>query len=103
MQTHKLRPRVYSLLILACFAVALFCLVYPVYVIRPFRAQGVRELAAALLVLRFRPIVMGACALFAIAGAVRHWQLHSSRWRRIGAIAGAAGVCIFAVLSRVNV
>ena len=103
MQTFNQRPRAYSLLILACFAVALFCLVYPIYVIRPFRAQGVRELAAALLVLRFRPLVMGACAVFAIVAAVRHWQLQSRRWRRAGAIAGTAAVCIFTALSRVNV
>jgi hypothetical protein len=103
MSTLNRRPRAYSLLILGCFAVSLLCLVYPVYVIRPFRAQGVRELAAALLVLRFRPLVMGACALFAIVAAVRHWHLQSRRWRRVGAIAGAAGVCIFATLSRVNI
>ena len=33
--------------LLACLGVALFCLVYPVYVIRPFRPQGVREVAGA--------------------------------------------------------
>jgi hypothetical protein len=103
MQTLNLRPRAYSVIILACFAVALSCLVYPVYVIRPFRAQGVRELAAALLVLRFRPLVMGACVLLAIVAAVRHWQLQPNRWRRAGAIAGAVGVCLFTVLSRVNI
>lgn len=103
MQTINPRPRTYSLLILACFAVCLFGLVYPVYVIRPFRAQGVRELAAALFVLRFRPLVMGASVLLALVAVVRHWQLQSSRWRRTGAIAGTIGVCLVTVLSRVNV
>jgi hypothetical protein len=98
---HRSRP--HSLIVLACFAVALFCLAYPIYVIRPFRAQGVRELAAALLILRYRPIVTGACTLLAIVVAVRYWQLQSSRWRRLGVIAGAAGVCIFTGLARVNI
>ena len=33
------------------FLVACAALIYPVYVIRPFRAQGARELMAALVVL----------------------------------------------------
>jgi len=103
MQLLNLRPRAYSLLMLACFGVALFCLVYPVYVIRPFRHQGVRELAAALIVIRFRPFVTGVCVLVAIAAAVRHWQLQPRRWRRAGVIAGTLGVFVFTVLSRVNI
>jgi uncharacterized membrane protein YozB (DUF420 family) len=98
MRILNLRPRAYSLLILACLAVSLFCLVYPIYVIRPFRAQGVRELQAALFVLRLRPIVTGVCVLLAIVAAIRHWQLQSRRWRRIGALAATVGVCIFTVL-----
>ena len=103
MRTFNLRPRTYSLLILACLAVSLFCLVYPVYVIRPFRAQGVHELQAALFVLRLRPIVTGACVLLAMVAAARHWQLQPSRWRRVGALAAAVGVCLFTALSRVNI
>ena len=103
MKTLNTRLRPDSLLILACLAVSLFCLVYPVYVIRPFRPQGVRELAAALLVFRFRPILTGACSVLAIVAAIRRWRSQPRRWPRIGALAGAAGVCIFAVLSRVNV
>ncbi len=39
-----------GLLLCACLLVSLICVAYPVYVIRPFRAQGVGELAAALLI-----------------------------------------------------
>jgi hypothetical protein len=45
------------LVLLACLAVSLFCVAYPIYVIRPFRAQGTRELLAALSVLRYRNAV----------------------------------------------
>ena len=49
------------LLIAGCLAVSLFCLVYPVFVIRPFRYQGPRELAVALFVLRIRPALVAIC------------------------------------------
>jgi hypothetical protein len=39
------------ILVLACLAVSLFCVAYPIYVTRPFRAQGARELMAALAVM----------------------------------------------------
>ena len=41
--------------LIAFLTVALVLLIYPVYVIRPFRAQGARELAAALALMRLRP------------------------------------------------
>jgi hypothetical protein len=97
----RLRPE--TIAILACLAISLFCLIYPVYVIRPFRYQGVRELAAALTVLRFRNIVMASCALGAILAAVRYWSLQPTLWRRIAAVAATAGVCFAAALARVNV
>ena len=89
--------------VLLCIAVSAACVIYPMYVIRPFRGQGVRELAVALVVLRFRPLVTAACVLLAIVAVVRHWRVQPRRWRRAGAIAGAAGVCAFTALSRVNV
>jgi hypothetical protein len=102
MKTNKC-PRVYMLLIVACLAGSLFCLAYPFYVIRPFRAQGVRELAAALLVFRFRPFVMGLCVIFAVTATVRYWSLQPRRWLRLAAVTGAVVVCVFAALSRVNI
>lgn len=61
---QRLRPE--TIAILTCLAISLFCLFYPIYVIWPFRYQGVWELAAALIVLRFRNIVATVCAIGAI-------------------------------------
>ncbi len=51
------RRRTFALILLTCLAVSLVCVVYPIYVIRPFRHQGARELALALAVTRFRPVI----------------------------------------------
>jgi hypothetical protein len=103
LKTSTPRPGAYSLLIAASLLAALFCLIYPIYVIRPFRSQGVRELAAALVVMRFRPFVVAACVLAAIFSLVRYWRLEPRRWRRAGAVTGTIAVCAAAVLSRINI
>lgn len=103
MKNSPRRKRTFLVLLVACFATALFSLVYPMYVIRPFRAQGVQELAAALVVLRFRTAGMLVCAAGALIGATGYWRLTPGRWRRAAAAGSAAGVCIFAGLSQVNV
>lgn len=104
MKTLNPRPRMYWMLIVACLLAALFCAAYPMYVIRPFRHQGVTELSAALLVMRFRAAVTDVCVLLALVAAVRSWRAPSSRrWSRVGVIAGVLGVCAFATASRVNV
>jgi hypothetical protein len=101
---HSDRLRLtYSLLIAFCLAISLACLTYPLYVIRPFRPQGERELRSALLILRVRPILALPCAAAALFGAVRYWRLQPRKWLRIGAIAGVAGVLLCAALFRVNV
>jgi hypothetical protein len=99
----KLSARAYAATIIACLTVTLFCLIYPVYVIRPFRGQGTHELTAALLVVRYRPVVAAACVLLSLFAAARYWRLQSPRWRRIGAAIGAAAVLVLTALSRVNV
>jgi len=38
-----------------------------------------------------------------MVAAARHWQLQPSRWRRVGSLAAAVGVCLFTALSRVNI
>jgi len=43
--------RIAIVVLLACLAVSLVCVLYPFYVIRPFRAQGAQELAIALALL----------------------------------------------------
>jgi len=105
MENVKPRRRMRWIMIVACLLVSLFCLVYPIYVIRPFRHQGVTELSVALAVLRFRPMVTAVCVVLAIAVAIRSWRDGSGRrlWRRVGAVAGVVAVTAFAALFRVNV
>ena len=99
----KNNSRPYLVLVLACLAVALFCLAYPIYVIRPFRPQGPRELAVALLVLQYRLFVIGVTVICALIAAARYWRLQSRRWPRAGAVTAAVAVCVVAILSRINI
>jgi hypothetical protein len=91
------------LVLLACLAVSLICVVYPMYVIRPFREQGARELTAALAVFRFRPVLTAVSALLAAGAAIAYWRVQAQWWRRIPMAAGAVLVCVLAALARVNV
>jgi len=79
----------------AALILSLFCLIYPVYVIRPFRYQGPRELAVALAVMRYRPLAMLLSALLAVAVA--------AVCRRVLTVLAAVAVCLVAGLSRINV
>jgi hypothetical protein len=90
-------------IVLACLLAGLFCAAYPMYVIRPFRAQGPDELAAALVVLRYRPWVTVACALLAVIAAALYWRAGAKRFKQIAMVAGALIVCLSAVASRINV
>lgn len=97
------RGGTFTLILLASLAVSLFCAAYPIYVIRPFRHQGARELAIALAVTRFRPLVTAALALVGVAAAAGYWRSQRSKWRR-GLMAAGAGVSVaLAVLVHVNV
>jgi hypothetical protein len=73
------------------------------YVIRPFRAQGARELAAALVVSRFRPFITVWSAIASLVAAVGYWRVQANKWRRALVVAGAGFVCLLAFLARVNV
>jgi hypothetical protein len=87
----------------ACLGVSLVCILYPIYVIRPFRPQGVSELAAALVVSQYRGIatfLSAITALFALAG---YWPTQPIKWRRVLAAVGAGLICVLAVLARVNI
>jgi hypothetical protein len=99
-----MRPKRTSLAVLiACLAVSLFCLVYPIYVIRPFRHQGVHELAAALAVIRARLVIGLICPGVALFSAMWIWGTEPKRWLRILAAISAAAVCGFTALSRINI
>jgi hypothetical protein len=104
MNTDVRHTRGLSIAVLfACLALSLICVVYPFYVIRPFRAQGARELAVALVVMRFRPAATVISCVAAVAALVFYWRAQSGRWRRAFATAGAAFVCVLAALARVNI
>jgi hypothetical protein len=90
-------------LLLASLAVSLVLVAYPIYVIRPFRAQGARELAAALTISRFAPLLTVISALAAMAAAIAYWRTRTPGFWRMLVAAGALVVCILAVLARVNV
>jgi hypothetical protein len=77
--------------------------IYPIYVIRPFRAQGGNELAVALAVIRFRPIVTVLSALISLATVIWYWRAQPRAWRRILAATAAGLVCVLAVLARINI
>ena len=93
----------YAAALLICVALALFCLAYPIYVIRPFRMQGSRELAAALTVMRIRGVISVVVAVVAILAAIRYWTLRPRIWKRVAAVFAASAACLFAVLCRVNI
>jgi hypothetical protein len=93
----------YILVLLACLTVSLVLLAYPIYVIRPFREQGARELTVALVVFRFRPVLTAVSALLAAVAAIAYWRTQAQIWRRLLVAVGAVLVCVLAALGRVNV
>jgi phosphoglycerol transferase MdoB-like AlkP superfamily enzyme len=91
------------LVLLACLAVSLVLVAYPLYVIRPFRAQGARELTAALVVTRFGPLLTAVSALAAVVAAIVYWRAQAAMSKRLLVAGSAMLVCVLAVLARVNV
>jgi hypothetical protein len=103
MEQVRHKTLVYSLLLTAAFLVSLAYLGYPLYVIRPFRYQGPRELALALKVIQARSVVELVCTACALVALLLVLRATPRRLHRNLAIAGASLVCIFAVLSHVNI
>jgi hypothetical protein len=97
------RRKTAVLVLAGCFAISLFFLAYPVYVIWPFRHQGARELAFALTILRYRPVAMGLCVVVGVAALIVYWRSQPVRRGRVAMCVGTAGVCLFAALSRINI
>jgi len=97
------QKRKYLLTIAATFAISLFFLAYPLYVIRPFRHQGPRELAVALALLRLRPGVEMVCAVTALLAVFLYWRAQPKMLRKLGVAFVALLVCVFTGLSRVNI
>ncbi len=86
-----------------CASLSFAILVYPIYVIRPFRYQGSRELALALEITRWTPFLETIFVTVALALLVFSWRQTSVRWRRVLASISALLVVLFGILSRVNI
>jgi amino acid transporter len=86
-----------------CVLLSFFLFAYPPYVIRPFRAQGARELIVALAITRYRTLLMAALAAIALWALVRYWR-RERRWLRRSASAVASlAIAAMALASRVNI
>src|ERR1039457_231007 len=96
------RRRTFTLVLLACLAVSLVCVVYPTFVIRPFRHQGARELALALVVARFRAITTVIMALTAVLATIGYWRAQPLKGRRGFTAAGAGPGAPLAVSGRAH-
>jgi hypothetical protein len=96
------RSRYFGLLFLL-LAVAAIGLIYPVYVIRPFRHQGPVELEAALFVLQYRGTVEALAAGGALFTLVFWWRNHSGIATKIIGLVTTLLVFACGILSRVNV
>jgi hypothetical protein len=95
--------RTLLLVLLACLAVSLVLVAYPLYVIRPFRAQGPRELALALRLARYGPALALISAAVALAAFAGYWRSQRRTRPRVLAAVCAGLVCLLAALARVNV
>lgn len=87
----------------ACGVLAFTAFAYPMYVIRPFRAQGADELAAALFVRRYGPIAAAIGAAVGILAAAIIWRRSSRAVPKIGSAALAVFTIAFAAISHINV
>jgi hypothetical protein len=103
MERSRRNKLLYSWLLIVSLLVSFACLAFPIYIIRPFRHQGPRQLATALELIHVRAFVETICAVLALAGLGWYWQVQQRRPWRILAVAGTFFVCAFAVLSFVNV
>jgi tellurite resistance protein TehA-like permease len=95
--------RTFTLVLLACLAVSLICVVYPIYVIRPFVHQEARQLALALVVMQFRPAITVIAAIAAVLSMAGYWRRQPRKWMRVLPAAGAALAIVLAFLARVNI
>ena len=79
MKPYDAIKRAAWLCMLACFLLAAAGLLYPLYVIRPFRGQGPAELQLALAVLRWRRPVEVLLTAATIVALVVYWRRQPSR------------------------
>jgi hypothetical protein len=91
------------LVLLICLAASLICVLYPIYVIRPFRAQGARELTVALAIMRWRPPITVISTIAGFAALFLYARSGARLWRRIAAALVWSFVFALAILARVNI
>ena len=82
MERTSRKTAAYPWFLIPLVVVSFAALAYPIYVIRPFRHQGPRELAAALAILQIRSPIEVICALCASGGLLWYWQVQPARSRR---------------------
>lgn len=99
--TRRLVPG--AILLAVCMAVAFFAVAYPMYVIRPFRAQGSNELNTALAVRSWTPVITTVTGMFAMIATVLLWPRLRSRLNRVLALVATAMTVVFSALTHVNV
>ena len=84
-------------------SIAALCLIVPMYVIRPFRPQGVRELDFALAVRGAGPWLSAVCVLLVLWGLFRAWNRPIARLSRIAMVALFVVALVCAILTHVNI
>ena len=89
--------------LILCVVISFILLAYPIYVIRPFRYQGARELAVALAVTRFRFLIDIALIACSVTALVFAWRRARSAWARVAACSLTLLVIAVGVLSRLNI
>jgi hypothetical protein len=89
-------------LALVCAAVSAACVAIPMFVIRPFRPQGPRELEIALAARHVGPWFAGLCAAAVLMLAIRVWKI-TRRGTRVTLAALVLVAIAGAVLTHVNI
>src|ERR1700723_1234551 len=103
-QMQAVRNKTGSLLVLASVSAILSaaCVAIPMFVIRPFRPQGARELEIALTVRHAGPWLAGLCAGAVLLGVLRGWEA-----AKLGLRVAIAGLFLLAsvgaILTHVNI
>ncbi len=92
----------YLSLALICAVVSAGCFVIPMFVIRPFRPQGARELDFALAVRHAGPWLAGLCVVVVLLLMIRLWKM-ARIWSRIGFVCLVVVAIAGAVLTNVNI
>jgi len=92
----KVRTRRALALAAACSAVSFACVAIPMFVMRPFRPQGARELEIALAVRHAGPWIAAVCVAILLLLTFRFW----SRARMIARV-GLIGLLLLAVASAI--